>query len=145
MSNCCFTRGVNMHQHQEWLCGCWRCGEAESEIFNSTWWMLSNKYRKQMMLRRDRNNLTCDGLYLKHWLIWIHHFSSYLAHVKLQTSHVPLNGFDLLQEDRHSANKNWFKAVNNGLYVRTTGYNEAHFARLSLMIIKWMSKVGNNV
>ena len=32
--------------------------------------------------------------------ISIHRINSYLAHVKLQTSHVPLNGFDLLQKDK---------------------------------------------
>lgn len=35
-------------------------------------------------------------------LISIHRINSYLAHVKLQTSHVPLNGFNLLQKDRDS-------------------------------------------
>lgn len=45
-------------------------------------------------------HINVGGKKKKRLHIYIHHISSYLAHVKLQTSHVPLNGFDLLRKDR---------------------------------------------
>lgn len=93
--------------------------------------------------------------------ISIHRINSYLAHVKLQTSHVPLNGFDLLQKDRDSTlfyysliqhDDIWHKAVNstiisvgimrqlvcvilNAIISQLIFTSTAHFSSLSQFIL----------
>lgn len=77
-------------------------------------------------------------------LLSIHRGSSHLAHVKLQTSHVPLDGFDLLQKDRKSTiiysclwEHDYMRLCLRFIcFMLYTGYNDAQFASLSLQIIK---------